>query len=324
LTDSSRFLHRAVQGASVTTLSAARRPEVGPVAVLPEEDVEPMFLAAVADGGGSVGPLGADTRAIVWLGPAKPDGLLAALESAPRVQWVQLPWAGVDQFAQALADHDREDLIWTSAKGAYAQPVAEHALALALAGMRHFPERARASSWGEKKGESLYGRHVVIVGAGGIAIELIRLLQPFDARVTVVRRTADPVEGADRTVTSDRLDEVLPDADVIVLAAASTAETRHLIGERQLGMLKPTAVLVNIARGPLIDTEALVVALREKKLLFAGLDVTDPEERCLITPHSADTPEMTAPLLAVRVRLNVEAFTSSGRFVGVVDPEAGY
>jgi phosphoglycerate dehydrogenase-like enzyme len=330
-----RFAHRAVDGATPTQLDAARRPAVGPIALLPEEDVQQVFLDAVRNGGGEVAPLSAETRGVVWLGPTKSAELLSALDSGPNIGWVQLPWAGVDNFADALAEHDRDDLVWTSAKGAFAQPVAEHALTLTLAGLRHLTERARATSWGGNKGESLYGRHVVLVGAGGIAVELLRLLSPFGVRTTVVRRSADPMDGADRTVSADRLDEVLPDADVLILAAASTAETRHLIGADQLALLKPTAVLVNIARGALVDTDALLDALREERLLFAGLDVTDPEplpeghplwqeDRALITPHSADTPEMTAPLLAERIRLNVEAYVSTGRFVGIVDPRAGY
>ncbi|BDZ46679.1 NAD(P)-dependent oxidoreductase [Naasia aerilata] len=173
------------------------------------------------------------------------------------------------------------------------------------------------------------------MGAGGIAVELIRLLQPFGVHITVVRRSETPVDGAARTLPAARLDEVLPEADILVLAAASTAETQQLIGAEQLALLPETAVLVNIARGALVDTEALVDALREKRILFAGLDVTAPEplpdghplwteDRALITPHSADTPEMITPLLAERIRLNVEAFVSTGRFVGVVDPQAGY
>ena len=93
-------------------------------------------------------------------------------------------------------------LIWTSAKGAYAQPVAEHALALTLALLRVLPKRVRRDvSWStEPEGRSLYGLNVVIIGAGGIALELMRLLEPFDAHITIVRRSAEPVAGR-RAVT---------------------------------------------------------------------------------------------------------------------------
>jgi phosphoglycerate dehydrogenase-like enzyme len=99
--------------------------------------------------------------------------------------------------------------------------------------------------------------------------------------------------------------------------------------------MKPSAYLVNIARGGLVDTDALVDALASGEIAGAGVDVTDPEPlpdghplwsepNCIVTPHAADTPEMTAPLLAERIRLNVEAFLGDGRFIGVVDPESGY
>lgn len=99
--------------------------------------------------------------------------------------------------------------------------------------------------------------------------------------------------------------------------------------------MKSTAVLVNVARGGLVDTDALVQALASESIAGAGLDVTDPEPlpdghplwaepRVIITPHSADTPDMTAPLLAERIRANVLAFLGDGRFEGIVDPGAGY
>nr|WP_290472060.1 NAD(P)-dependent oxidoreductase [Leifsonia sp. 71-9] len=119
------------------------------------------------------------------------------------------------------------------------------------------------------------------------------------------------------------------------MAAALTGGTRQLLSATEFAAMKEAAVLVNIARGGLIDTDALLAALREGRLAGAGVDVTDPEPlpdghplwdepHCLITPHQADTPEMVAPMLAERVRLNVAAFLGDGRFVGLVDPEAGY
>lgn len=326
--------HRAVLAGEPERDPQSWSPSPGPIAILPEPS--PLFAAAVEQAGGVLAPLSDATRGIIWLSYARAGEIDEVLQKNPQVGWLQLPWAGVDAFSDILSRHQRDDLLVTSAKGAYAQPVAEHALALLLASMRLLPERARARSWNaEPAGESLYGRSVLIVGAGGIARELIRLLEPFNTVITVVRRSATAVPGAERTVTADRLSIELPQADVVVLAAALTDGTRHLLGAAELALLKPTAHLVNIARGPLIDTDALVTALAEGRLAGAALDVTDPEPlpdshplwnepRCLITPHMADTPEMTAPLLAERIRLNVAALLGNRAFVGVVDPAAGY
>ena len=175
----------------------------------------------------------------------------------------------------------------------------------------------------------------MIVGAGGIAREVMRLLAPWEVSVTIVRRSADALPGADRTVAVADLASVLPDADVVILAAAATAETKHLIGVPELAAMRPEAALVNIARGQLVDQEALVAALGSGHLSGAGLDVTTPEPlpdghplwsapRVVITSHSADTPEMVEPLLAERIRLNVTAFLGDSAFIGAVDPRAGY
>jgi phosphoglycerate dehydrogenase-like enzyme len=335
--------HRAVVPAD-GPVPATIRPVPGPIAVLPvpssadagESARWRLFTDTVQGAGGGPAALSAETRGLVWLSYARAAELGDTLAANPQVAWVQLPWAGVDAFAPILAEHARPGLLWTSAKGAYAQPVAEHALALTLALLRVLPKRARATAWDDTpEGRSLYGRNVVIIGAGGVAHELIRLLAPFGATITVVRRQAKPVPGAWLTVQTDALHDVLPTADVVVVAAALTGGTRHLVGAAELGLLPPPAVLVNVARGPLVDTDALVETLAAGGIAGAALDVTDPEPlpeghplwnepRCLITPHMADTPEMTAPLLAERIRLNVRAFLGDGDFVGVVDPHLGY
>lgn len=326
--------HHDLGAETRTELTGSQRPAPGAIAVLPRPN--PVFVDAVLAGGGTVEPLSDDTRGIVWLSEKQADELRAILDAHPGVGWVQLPWAGVDAFADILADYPDGRPLWTSAKGAYSEPVAEHAVALALALLRQFPEKTRSVTWDDpKRGLSLYGRRVLLVGAGGIAREIMRLLSVFDVEVTVVRRSTEPVDGAARTISSDQLHDALPQADVVILAAAATGETAHLIGEAELRLMKESAVLVNIARGALIDTDALVEALGSGSILGAGLDVTAPEPlpdghalwsepRCIITSHAADTPEMTAPLLANRIRLNVEAFLGDGRFVGVVDPVAGY
>lgn len=307
----------------------------GPIAVLPQPN--PVFVEATLAGGATVEPLSAATRGIIWLSEKHSDDLAEILETHPDIHWVQLPWAGVDAFASILERFaDRPFLLWTSAKGAYSEPVAEQALALTLAMLRRLPQKAHSTSWASPKtGASLYGLEVLLVGAGGIAREIIRLLSVFDVRVTVVRRSEEPLDGAAVTVAASELSRVLPSADVVILAAASTAATAQLIGEAELRMMKHSAVLVNVARGALVDTDALSAALAAGLIAGAGLDVTDPEPlpeghalwsepNCLISSHSADTPAMTAPLLAARIRVNVEAFLGTGGFVGVVDPVAGY
>lgn len=302
-------------------------------AVLPES--KEVFSSAVAAGGGEAGGLGPDTRGIVWLSYSRGAELARVLDEHPQIEWVQLPWAGVDAFHDVFAATDRPGLVWTSAKGAYAEPVAEHALTLALALLRAVPERARAHSWGGKRGRSLHRARVVIVGAGGIALELLRLLSVFDAEVTIVRRSPGEVPGAARTVTASGLGEAVEQADVLILAAAATDDTAKLVDAALIDRMPDSAVLVNVARGSLVDSAALVAALAEGRLAGAALDVTDPEPlpdghplwsepRCLITPHSADTPEMTAPLLAERISANVRAFLAGDPLLGVVDVEQGY
>jgi phosphoglycerate dehydrogenase-like enzyme len=323
--------HRAILTAPVEALPKSRRPKPGPIAILPDS-LDTLEEAVVA-GGGTVEALSDSTRGLIWRDFGRGHDLATILDEHPGIGWVQLPLAGVERFRQTLADHPH--IIWTSAKGAFAQPVAEHALALTLALLRQLPKRVLATSWGEHGGTSLYGLRVLIVGAGGIAHELIRLLEPFGVTVDVVRRSAGDVPGATRTVKSEHFLDVLPEADVVVIAAAATAETRNLVGETELRIMKDTALLINVARGSLVDTDALAGALASRQIAGAGLDVTQPEPLpdghplweeplAIITPHTADTPEMVEPLLADRVRVNVAAFHGDGRFEGLVDPVAGY
>lgn len=309
-------------------------PRPGPLALLPQES--PFFADAVRAAGGTVTDLDEATRGILWLSNSGPDVLAEALSAHPGVGWVQLPWAGIDAFADTVAEFGGRGVVFTSAKGAYARPVAEHALACILALLRGFPVRLRARSWGEKFGRTLYGARVVIVGAGGIALELMRLLEPFKTTVTIVRRSSEPVPGAARTITLAGLNDALADADVVVLAAALTPDTRHLMGRDELAAMLPHAVLVNVARGGLVDTAALVETLDAEGIAGAALDVTDPEPLpdghplwqhplAIITPHSADTPEMTKPLLAERIEVNVRSFLAAdGQLLGIVDTRHGY
>ena len=299
-----------------------------------------LFADAVTTGGGQIVPLGPGTQGLVWLSEKNAEELMVILGENPQIDWVQLPWAGVDAFASvlsALAQQPEETRpVVTSAKGAYSEPVAEHALALLLACLREIPSKARDARWQqERTGLSLFGRHIVVIGAGGVSRAFLDIVQPLRPTITVVRRQGGDVPGATSTITPDQLASVLPFADAIVVAAAATESTRHLIGAPELALVPPHAVLVNIARGSLVDVDAVVSAIREGALFGAGLDVMDPEPfpddhpvwgepRIVITSHSADTPEMTQPLLAGRVRANVAAFVQGQTLFGVVNPEAGY
>jgi phosphoglycerate dehydrogenase-like enzyme len=306
----------------------------GPIAVLP--DADPAFSAAIGSAGGTVASLSPATRGIVWTAASGAGTLGDLLEEHPDVSWVQLPWAGVDAFADLFARFRDDGRVWTSAKGAYAQPVAEHALMLALSLARLLPRRVTARTWeADEAGRTLYGAEIVIIGAGGIAVELLRLLEPFGVRATVVRRRPLPVAGAFRTVAVSELGAVLGDAEVVFVAAALTAESRGLIGEAELARMRRGSLLVNVARGALIETGALVDALESGRLGGAGLDVTDPEPlpdghplwtapNCIVTPHVADTESMTVPLFAERIARNTRAFLGDGRFDGRIDLAAGY
>jgi phosphoglycerate dehydrogenase-like enzyme len=288
---------------------------------------------AIRDGGGE--PIDVDARAdaLVWLDPDDLDGLRAALATASSARWVQLPFAGVERLAAArVFDPGRA---WTSAKGAYAEPVAEHALMLALAGLRLLRQRIMARSWGKPAGISLYDQPVTILGGGGITASLLDLLAPWRVTATVVRHRPDPVPGAARTVGQADLHDALAGAQVVFLALALTPSTERIIGPAELAAMRPDAWLVNVARGRHVDTDALVAALEAGAIGGAALDVTDPEplpdghplwglERCIITPHTADTTEMIRPLLARRIRDNVARFAAGEPLVGLVDPALGY
>ena len=301
------------------------------VAVLPENSPSWMH-GAVEDGGGRVVPVG-EASALIWGLPSRASDLSAVLAAeGDHLGWVQLPFAGVEPFVDLIEG----DIVFTAGQGVYAEPVAEHALALALTGMRHIASYARRTEWqNDEVGTNLLGANVVIFGAGGICTTLIRLLQPFRTKITVVRRTATPLAGADRVVALEDRRTVLKDADVVFLALALTPETVGCIAAPELDVLPRHAWVVNVARGAHIVTDDLVAALQNQSIGGAGLDVTDPEplpeghplwqiDTCIITPHTANTPTMAVPLLGTRITQNVQRWIKGQQLLGIVDPGLGY
>ena len=137
------------------------------VAIEPKSD--PAYEQAVVAAGGKVASLSEQVTALIWTDYSAPESLGNMLGQNPQIEWVQLPFAGVDAFAEILSAPVR----FTSAKGSYKEPVAEHALALSLALARKIPVRVKATSWGKREAVSFYDSNILIVGAGGITEELI-------------------------------------------------------------------------------------------------------------------------------------------------------
>ncbi|MEY2404980.1 MAG: hypothetical protein QOD38_2531 [Acidimicrobiaceae bacterium] len=310
------------------------------VALAPE-GLRPWIADAIRAGGGTVVSPDADANAsvLVWADPhnvGELDELLRAdRQGSNSIRWVQLPYAGVEPFADVIA-HNQE-LTWTCAKGVYAEPVAEHALTLLLAGLRGLGTYGRASTWRPPQGTNLLGAKVVILGGGGITASLLRLLEPFGADVTVVRRhaSADGLVGAARVVDVSQLDDALDGAVGVVLALALTPETTGIIARAQLARMSDHGWIVNVARGRHIVTDDLVDALKAGAIGGAALDVTDPEPlpdshplwslpNCIITPHVGNTPEMAVPLLAARVAENIRRWDAGEPVLGLVDTSLGY
>jgi D-3-phosphoglycerate dehydrogenase len=291
----------------------------------------PDLEQAVRDGGGEPHGLdGADGVVSLTGDPAELPSLPAS------VRWVQLPSAGVEQWIRSGAVHDGR--VWTSATGSFGLAVAEHALALMLAADKSLHAFARERSWtedGRHHVQSLAGETVAIIGAGGIGRALIGLLGPFGCEVIAVTRRGHDVPGAALTLPADRVSEAWGAARHVVIAAPATDGTRHLVGATELAAMRGDAWLINIARGSLVDTDALVVALRSGSIAGAALDVTDPEplpdghplwdmSNVLITPHVATPPATEKLAFAERVRENVRRLAAGEELEGLIDADGGY
>lgn len=285
---------------------------------------------AIQAGGGHLVPVD-QAEGLVWAAPRDPDALEALLADADHIDWVQLPFAGIESYVH-LVDDDRE---WTCGKGVYADPVAELALGLALAGMRGIGRYARATSWSGPRGANLFGANVTVLGGGGITESLIPLLLPFDCRITVVRNRVRSMEGVDEVVEADRYIDALVGADLVVVALALTPDTEGMLSRNEFEMMEPHAWVVNVARGKHIVTDDLVWALQQGEIGGAALDVTDPEplpdghplwslDNCIITPHVGNTPAMAVPLLSERITANVKRFGAGEELIGPIYTDLGY
>lgn len=306
--------------------------ELSKIAVVPEAGRHESLKQAVRAADGVVAAPG-EASAIVWADPAHPEDLGPVVELATEARWIALPFAGVEPYVPLIRQFP--DRLWTCARDVYSRPVAEHAIALATSGLRHVVGYARQSRWTEPHGHMLVDGRLTIFGGGGIAAEIIRLLHGWNCEITVVRRNPQPMDGVARVLGSADAIEAVRGADAVILAVPLTAETAGLIGGTVLAAMEPHAWLVNVARGGVVDTDALVEALVEGSIGGAALDVTDPEPlpeghrlwslpNVVITPHIANTPEMGIPLLAEHIRQSVATWLRGNEPPGRVDPAAGY
>ena len=225
--------------------------------------------------------------------------------AAPHLKWLHSTAAGVAQLM--YPELRASGIAVTNASGVHTIPIAEHVIGLLLALARRFPSSFRhqaARHWGQQdiwnepvRPRELRGSLLVVVGLGAIGREVARLARALGVQVVAVTRSGNAAPNlADSVVPVSKLDSVLTRADFVVLAAPETPETRHLINASRLAKMKREAYLVNVARGSLIDEGALAVALTEKSIAGAALDVAGEEplpesshlwklENCFITPH---------------------------------------
>lgn len=228
------------------------------------------------------------------------------LDRAPRVRWIQATSAGIGEFVEKLR-LPKERVILTTAAGVHAQPLAEFALTSALYFAKDIPalrQWQRDRRWERYCGHELLGARALIVGLGSVGQRTAQLFAALGLHVVGQRRsvTTSPPPGVVRVIGEDGIDAELPGTDYVVIAAPGTPETRHLLDKRRLALLPPSAVLINIGRGTIVDEAAMIRALQTGGLRGAALDVFEheplPKEsplwsmpHVLISPHSASTVE---------------------------------
>ena len=218
---------------------------------------------------------------------------------------LQVPNAGYEDALPYL----RDGITLCNARGVHNASTAELAVGLAIASKRGFPDFIRAQDqgkWSHERMGSLNDSKIGIVGAGSIGQTLVSYLSPYDVEITTFSRS-----GSNGSLTIDKLDAHLPEFDFLFLILPLNAQSKHLIDKRRLALMKDGATLVNVARGAVVDTNALVAELNSGRI-YAALDVTDPE------PLPADHPLWSArnTLITPHVGGDSQAFEKRGkRFV---------
>ena len=267
-----------------------------------------------------------------------PQAPIDLSDHVPRLRWLQLLTAGGDELPGYRTLLTRVPV--TTIREARARPVAEYAIMLLLAFAKRLDGSLvlqRRREWDRLSGIELRGRTLGIVGLGSIGSETARLARAFGMRVIATRRTASVAnaEDADELLAPHLLPDLLRRSDFVVLTAPSTPETQHLIGEAQLRLMQPHAVLINLARGALVDEAALVRALTEGWIAGAGLDVFEEEplspasplyelDNVLLSCHSAGTTDQFAERVLPILCDNLRRFLAGRPLRNQIDPVQGY
>jgi phosphoglycerate dehydrogenase-like enzyme len=250
------------------------------------------------------------------------------------VRWVHVIGTGVDAFP--LAQLGGQAL--TCSRGASAVPIAEWVLAVMLAFEKRLPEswiaKPPAGGWSRAALGTLHGKTLGLVGCGAIGSAVARRALPFGMRIRAFRRSVDAPE-VEGVALARSITELAAASDHLVVAAASTPATRHLVGRELLAAVKPGVHLVNVARGALVDQDALREALDDGRVAAASLDAVEPEPlpeghwlythpRVRLSPHVSWSMPGAADLLLEVFIDNLRRYRSGEPLIGVVDREAGY
>jgi len=313
-------------------------------------DLTPAQLAELAPLAPKLKVLNVASREEALAHAAEADGVEAHfatpafLKAAPHLVWVQAMSAGVDRYVGLPGIADNDKLVLTNLKGVHGPAIADHVFSMLLSqtrDLRFFAGEQAQSRWTREGSGSqpiaLHDRTLLVVGLGGIGSEVAQRAHGFGMKVLATRRNASTPspEWIERVGPPEELAALLPRADVVVICVPLTKETERLFDAKMLGLMKSTAYLVNIARGKVVDTAALVAALQAKKLAGACLDVTDPEplpkesplwalKNVVITPHMAADAELTDERSWALFKENLRRFAAGEKLENVVDKKAGY
>ena len=285
--------------------------------------------------GDELGPAAEAEAAFGGFGAERLRPILAGI---PTLRWVHTFSAGVDRHLPQLVGYER--VLLTNNSGAYDVPIAEHVIAMIFAAAKRVPEHLVAQGRHEWQREVPHAEvrdaTLLVLGMGSIGGELARLAGGVGMRVIGVRRDASrPAPGVERIVPPERFIEAAREADYLAVTAALTPRTRGMVSAEVLRALKPTAWVINIARGPIVDEAALLAALTEKRIGGAALDVFETEplpatsplwalDNAILTPHiSNSSPKVRGRSLALVVE-NVRRFKAGEALLNVVDRTIGY